>query len=330
MKRTLITGGAGFIGKHLALALLEPEREIILMDNFFTSSRKSLEHSGARNAHFPPLDSTCEVVRHDVCDPFHIEVDEIYHLACPASPVHYQRNPVRTIETAVLGTSNVLRCARDVGAKIFIASTSEIYGDPEVHPQAEDYHGNVSTLGPRACYDEGKRCAESLAVSYAAQYGVDVRIARIFNTYGPEMEFNDGRVISNFICQALRGEKMTVYGEGKQTRSFCYVSDLVDGIIAYMKTEKRDDGAMVVNLGNPEEHTILEVCDLIAKMVHESSKYHVFKPMPKDDPKIRKPDISRAKEYFGFSPKMTLETGLEITISDFRHRLASSPFLSTH
>jgi len=326
-KRVLITGGAGFIGQHLAGTLVSrsEQHEIVIMDNFFTGSRDNLK---------TPSLSGCEAIRHDVCDPFHIEVDEIYHLACPASPVHYQRNPVRTIETAVLGTSNALRCARDVGAKIFIASTSEIYGDPIVHPQTENYNGNVSTLGPRACYDEGKRCAESLAISYMNQYGVDVRIARIFNTYGPGMQFNDGRVVSNFIHQALQDEPLTIYGDGSQTRSFCYVADLVKGILSYMEMDKKPDQEMVVNLGDPNERTIVDLATLVAEGVRAIGRpglsrgtpfqIHapVFKPLPKDDPVVRKPDISRAQEYFGFSPSFTLKEGLANTISNFHARMS--------
>jgi UDP-glucuronate decarboxylase len=312
-KRVLVTGGAGLIGSHLVDRLQADE--VIVMDNFLTGSRENLWKS-----------SKVELIRHDVCEPFHVEVDEIYHLACPASPVHYQRNPVRTIETCILGTSNALKCARDVGAKIFIASTSEIYGDPLEHPQKESYWGNVNPLGVRSCYDEGKRAAESLAMSYCAQYKVDVRIARIFNTYGARMRFDDGRVVSNFLYRALRGEPMMVYGDGKQTRSFCHVDDLVDGIIRYMRWGYLDTWSQhtlshrVMNLGNPDEISMLELAKLIVTFLPEA-KFEMLDASTPDDPRRRRPDITLASNLLDWQPKVALRTGLLDTLRDFRVRL---------
>jgi UDP-glucuronate decarboxylase len=308
-KRILVTGGAGFLGSHLCERLLANGHEVICLDNFFTGSRANLESLLDRHAF--------ELVRHDICDRLTLEVDEIYHLACPASPIHYQKNPVRTIRTCVQGTLNVLDLAREVRAKVMIASTSEVYGDPEVHPQRESYWGNVNPIGPRACYDEGKRCAEALAVSYARQYDVHVRIARIFNTYGPRMHENDGRVVSNFVVQCLRNKPITVFGEGKQTRSFCYVDDLVDGFQRLMASSSGEP----VNLGNPGEFTMLELAKLTKELTNSKSEI-VFEPLPVDDPVRRKPDITRATERLGWKPTIDLREGLERTIADFRARLA--------
>ncbi len=283
---------------------------MVCLDNFFTGSRANIEHL---------LDHhRFELVRHDVTEPITMEVDQVYHLACPASPIHYQRNPVRTIRTAVEGTLNMLDLAREVRARILIASTSEVYGDPIEHPQRESYWGNVNPIGPRACYDEGKRCAEALAVSYARQYSVEVRIVRIFNTYGPRMHENDGRVVSNFVVQALRGEPITIYGEGQQTRSFCYVSDLLEGFERLMASEH---GVDPVNLGNPRETTVLELAEMIKRLA--KSKSEIIKaPLPKDDPTRRKPDITRAQKLLdNWGPKVSLEEGLAATIEDFRRRL---------
>jgi UDP-glucuronate decarboxylase len=305
-KRVLVTGGAGFLGSHLCERLLAMGDEVICLDNFFTAQRRNVEHL---------LDhSRFELVRHDVTQRSVIEVDEIYHLACPASPVHYQRNPVRTIRTAVEGTLNMLDMAREVHARILIASTSEVYGDPQEHPQREPYWGHVNPIGPRACYDEGKRCAETLTVSYARQYGVVTRIARIFNTYGPRMHEDDGRVVSNFVLQALRGEPITIYGEGSQTRSFCYVSDLIDGFIKLMALQ-HDPGP--VNLGNPRESTIRELAELVLALTAGKSQLRK-EPLPIDDPTRRCPDISKAKALLDWEPRVPLEEGLRKTIEYMR------------
>ena len=309
-KRILVTGGAGFLGSHLCERLLGIGHEVICLDNFFTSRRSNIEHLLD--------DHRFELVRHDVTDPLIIEVDEIFHLACPASPVHYQRNPVRTIRTAVHGTLNMLDMAREVGARILIASTSEVYGDPNEHPQKETYWGNVNPVGPRACYDEGKRCAESLTVSYATQYNVQTRIARIFNTYGPRMHENDGRVVSNFILQALRGDDITIYGDGSQTRSFQYVSDLVDGFIRLLATET-DPGP--INLGNPSERTIRQLAEMIIHITGSNSKLRQ-EPLPMDDPTRRCPDIAKANVVLGWEPMISMEDGLAKTISYFKSYLA--------
>jgi UDP-glucuronate decarboxylase len=305
-KRILVSGGAGFLGSHLCEKLLGLGHEVVCLDNFFTSARRNVEHLLD--------DHRFELVRHDVTEPFIVEVDEIYHLACPASPVHYQKNPVRTIRTAVHGTLNMLETAREVGARILIASTSEVYGDPKEHPQRESYWGHVNPIGPRACYDEGKRCAETLAVSYARQYDVATRIVRIFNTYGPRMHENDGRVVSNFVLQALRGESITIYGEGEQTRSFCYVSDLLEGLVRLLATPE-DPGP--VNIGNPSERTIRELAELTIKLTDSRSKL-VFEPLPIDDPTRRCPDITRAKQLLGWEPRVGIEEGLRETIAYFR------------
>ena len=309
-QRILVSGGSGFVGSHLCDRLLKEGHEVVCLDNFFTGSRANIEHL---------LDHhRFELVRHDVTEPITMEVDQVYHLACPASPIHYQRNPVRTIRTAVEGTLNMLDLAREVHARILIASTSEVYGDPIEHPQHESYWGNVNPIGPRACYDEGKRCAEALAVSYARQYSVEVRIVRIFNTYGPRMHENDGRVVSNFVVQALRGEPITVYGEGQQTRSFCYVSDLLEGFERLMASEH---GVDPVNLGNPRETTVLELAEMTKRLA--KSKSEIIKaPLPKDDPTRRKPDIARAQKLLdNWGPRVSLEEGLAATIEDFRRRL---------
>lgn len=305
-RRILVTGGAGFLGSHLCEKLLSQGHEVVCMDNFFTSARRNVEHL-LTNHRF-------ELVRHDVTQPTVIEVDDIYHLACPASPVHYQRNPVRTIRTAVHGTLNMLDMAREIHARILIASTSEVYGDPQEHPQREEYWGHVNPIGPRACYDEGKRCAESLTVSYAMQYGTATRIARIFNTYGPRMHEDDGRVVSNFVLQALRDEPITIYGDGSQTRSFCYATDLIEGFVKLLATET-DPGP--INIGNPSERTIKELAEMIVEMTGSNSEI-VYKPLPVDDPTRRCPDITRAKATLGWEPTVSIEEGLRHTIDYFR------------
>jgi UDP-glucuronate decarboxylase len=307
VKRILVTGGAGFLGSHLCERLLANGYEIICLDNFFTGSRANIEHLLARPGF--------EMVRHDICDRIVLEVDELFHLACPASPIHYQRNPVRTIRTCVQGTLNALDLAREVRARILIASTSEVYGDPLIHPQVESYWGNVNPIGPRACYDEGKRCAEALAVSYARQFDVQVRIARIFNTYGPRMLENDGRVVSSFIVQCLRGQPLTIFGEGTQTRSFCYVDDLIDGLLKLMASKEEEP----VNLGNPGEFTMLELAERVRALTGSRSPI-VHQPLPTDDPMRRRPDISRAVEKLRWKPTVSLDDGLERTIRAFRER----------
>jgi UDP-glucuronate decarboxylase len=308
-QRILVTGGAGFLGSHLCDRLISEGHEVICLDNFFTGKRDNIEHLLGH--------PRFELVRHDVEAPFTMEVDQIYHLACPASPIHYQRNPVRTIRTAVHGTMNLLDVARESSARMLIASTSEVYGDPLQHPQQESYWGHVNPIGPRACYDEGKRCAESLAVAYHQQYKVEVRIARIFNTYGPRVHEADGRVVSNLVVQALRGLPLTVFGDGQQTRSFCFVSDLVEGFVRLMAS---GHGAAPVNLGNPRETTMLELAELVKRLTGSRSDV-VHRPLPQDDPVRRNPDITRAKELLGWAPKIELEQGLSATIDDFRRRL---------
>ena len=307
MKRILVTGGAGFLGSHLCETLLSGKNEVICLDNFFTGSKDNIIHLLD--------DHRFELIRHDIINPIYLEVDEIYNLACPASPVHYQFNAIKTIKTSVMGTINTLGLAKRVKAKILQASTSEVYGDPEVHPQKEDYWGRVNPIGIRSCYDEGKRAAECLMMDYHRQNNVAVKIVRIFNTYGPRMALNDGRVVSNFIVQALRGEDITVYGDGSQTRSFCYVTDLIDGLIRMMATPK--DFLGPVNLGNPGEFTIRELAETLIRMTKSRSTI-IFKPLPADDPTQRRPDIGLAKKVLGWNPQVTLEKGLERTIGYFR------------
>jgi len=307
MKRILVTGGAGFIGSHLCERLLDMGNDVICLDNYFTGSKENIIHL-FDNHHF-------EVIRHDVTMPVYLEVDEIYNLACPASPVHYQYNGIKTIKTSVMGAINTLGLAKRTKAKILQASTSEIYGDPSVHPQPEDYRGNVNTLGPRACYDEGKRCAETLFMNYHVQNGVRIRIARIFNTYGPRMSSNDGRVVSNFIIQALKGEEITIFGDGTHSRSFQYIDDLIDGLIKLMDTPDTFTGP--VNLGNPEEISVNDLAKMIIRMTGSKSKI-AFKPLPEDDPKQRKPDIGLAKKVLEWEPEVGLEEGLAGTIEYFR------------
>jgi len=301
----VITGGAGFIGSHLAQWLLDKNEEVTVIDNFFTGSKRNIRQL-MRYTDF-------EMIRHDITEPFLIEADRIFHFACPASPVYYQKDPVKTVETNVVGTNNMLKIAERTGARILIASTSEVYGNPEVHPQVETYWGNVNPIGPRSCYDEGKRVAETLAFDYHRQKGIDIRVIRIFNTFGPRMMENDGRVVSNFITQALRGEPITVFGNGHQTRSFCYVDDLVDGILSMMN---QDNITGPVNLGNPDERTILDLATIILEMIETTSKI-VFKELPVDDPVRRKPDISIARDKLNWEPVFSLEAGLRHTIEYF-------------
>ncbi|MDO9069475.1 MAG: SDR family oxidoreductase [Deltaproteobacteria bacterium] len=307
--RILVTGGAGFIGSHLCERLLRGEHDVICLDNFFTGSKDNIIHL-MDNHRF-------ELIRHDIVEPILLEVDRIYNLACPASPVHYQYNPVKTVKTSVMGTINMLGMAKRVKARILQASTSEVYGDPQMHPQTEQYWGNVNPIGIRSCYDEGKRVAETLMMDYHRQNCVDIRIIRIFNTYGPRMAENDGRVVSNFILQALRNEDITVYGDGSQTRSFCYVSDLIDGMIRMMEC---DNFIGPVNLGNPVENSILEFAQKIITITKSSSKI-IFKPLPEDDPKQRQPDISLAEAKLDWSPMVKLDTGLETTAGYFASRI---------
>lgn len=307
MKRILVTGGAGFIGSHLCERLLNMGHEVICLDNYFTGSKMNIIHL-LNNPYF-------EIIRHDVTMPLFVETDEIYNLACPASPIHYQYNGIKTIKTSVMGAINTLGLAKRTKSKILQASTSEVYGDPEVHPQNESYWGNVNTLGPRACYDEGKRCVETLFMNYHDQNKVRIKIARIFNTYGPKMNSNDGRVVSNFIVQALKGEDITIYGDGSHTRSFQYIDDLIDGLIKLMDTPDSFTGP--VNLGNPVEITISSLAGMIIKMTGSKSKI-IYLPLPQDDPKQRKPDISLAKRELGWAPKVDAETGLEKTVEYFR------------
>lgn len=307
MKRILITGGAGFIGSHLSERLLKEGNEVLCLDNYFTGSKRNIKHL-LDNPYF-------ELIRHDVTAPYYVEVDEIYNLACPASPIHYQYNPIKTVKTSVMGAINMLGLAKRIKAKILQASTSEVYGDPNIHPQPESYWGNVNPVGIRSCYDEGKRCAETLFTDYHHQNGVKIKIIRIFNTYGPKMHPNDGRVVSNFIVQALRNEDITIYGDGSQTRSFQYVDDLLEGMTRMMQTGDEITGP--VNLGNPVEFSILELAQKVIDMTGSNSKL-VYLPLPQDDPIQRKPDISLAKESLhGWSPKVKLETGLEHTIAYF-------------
>jgi len=305
-KKILVTGGAGFIGSHLCARLLADGADVLCVDNFFTGQKANVAHL-LTNPHF-------EIQRHDVTYPLHVEVDEIYNLACPASPVHYQHDPVQTTKTSVHGAINMLGLAKRVGAKIFQASTSEVYGDPDVHPQPESYWGNVNPIGIRSCYDEGKRCAETLFFDYHRQYGTKIKVARIFNTYGPNMHPNDGRVVSNFIVQALMGSDITIYGDGQQTRSFCYVDDLVEGFVRLMATGDEVTGP--VNLGNPGEFTMIELAEAVIRLTGSSSKL-IHKPLPSDDPRQRKPDIAKAKQLLDWEPVIALEQGLKSTIAYF-------------
>ncbi len=309
MKRILITGGAGFLGSHLAEFLLGQGDDVVCIDNFFSGSKDNIRHL---------LDhSYFELIRHDVIHPLFIEVDQIYHLACPASPIHYQQNPIKTVKTNVMGTINMLGLAKRIKARILLTSSSEVYGDAKVHPQNEAYWGNVNPIGLRSCYDEGKRVAETLMKDYYRQNRVDIRIARIFNTYGPRMALNDGRVVSNFIVQALRGERLTVYGDGTQTRSFCFYSDLVDALVRLMNAENLQGP---VNLGNPGEFTVLELAEKVQRLTGSRAGID-FRPLPSDDPVKRCPDISLAREKLGWEPRVALEEGLEKTIPYFREKL---------
>lgn len=311
MQRILVTGGAGFIGSHLCERLIDSGADVLCVDNFFTGAKANISHLLGH----PQF----ELMRHDVTFPLYVEVDSIYNLACPASPVHYQFDPVQTTKTSVHGAINMLGLAKRVKARIFQASTSEVYGDPEVHPQPESYLGRVNPIGPRSCYDEGKRCAETLFFDYFRQHSLDIKVVRIFNTYGPRMHPNDGRVVSNFIVQALRGDDVTIYGDGSQTRSFCYVDDLVDGFVRMMDTEAGFTGP--VNLGNPGEYTMLELAERVLRLTGSRSKL-VRRPLPQDDPKQRQPDISLAKEKLAWQPTVALEDGLKETIAYFRKTLS--------
>lgn len=313
MKRILITGGAGFIGSHLSEKLLNEGNDIICVDNFFTGSKNNIRHLIGNNRF--------ELVRHDIIKEYLAEVDQIYNLACPASPIHYQYNAIKTVKTSVIGIINMLGLAKRCKATILQASTSEVYGDPKIHPQVETYWGNVNPIGIRSCYDEGKRCAETLMMDYHRRNNVDIRIARIFNTYGPKMAVNDGRVVSNFIVQALKNEPITVYGDGSQTRAFCYVSDMVDALVKLMNNNENFIGP--VNLGNPREFTILNFAELIIKLTNSNSKIE-FKDLPSDDPIQREPDISLAKEKLKWEPVVDIETGLKLTIEYFDKLLSSA------
>lgn len=311
MKRILVTGGAGFIGSHLCDRLIREGNDVVCLDNYFTGRKKNIAHL-VGNPYF-------ELVRHDVTSPYFAEVDEIYNLACPASPVHYQFNPIKTIKTSVMGAINMLGLAKRIKAKVLQASTSEVYGNPEQHPQTETYWGHVNPIGPRSCYDEGKRCAETLFMDYHHQNGVKIKIIRIFNTYGPRMHPNDGRVVSNFIVQALKGEDITIYGDGQQTRSFQYVDDLLEGMIRMMNGP--EDFIGPVNIGNPGEFTMLELAQMVLRLTGSKSKI-VHKPLPQDDPLQRRPDIRLAKEKLGWEPRVPLEQGLIKTIAYFENELA--------
>jgi UDP-glucuronate decarboxylase len=311
-KKILVTGGAGFLGSHLCDRLIEAGHDVLCVDNFFTGSKENVSHLMSH--------PRFELMRHDVTFPLYVEVDEIYNLACPASPVHYQHDPVQTTKTSVHGAINMLGLAKRVRAKILQASTSEVYGDPEVHPQPESYWGKVNPIGIRSCYDEGKRCAETLFFDYWRQHQLQIKVVRIFNTYGPRMHPNDGRVVSNFIVQALKGEDITIYGDGQQTRSFCFVNDLVEAMLRMMGTASDVTGP--VNIGNPGEFTMLELAEAVIRLTRSKSKL-VFLPLPQDDPKQRRPDISLAKEALGWSPKVELEEGLERTIRYFRAKLTA-------
>lgn len=307
--RILVTGGAGFLGSHLCDRLLADGQEVVCLDNFFTGRKVNIAHH-FQNPRF-------ELIRHDVIDPFKVEVDQIYNLACPASPVHYQHNPIKTVKTSVMGAINCLGLAKRVKARVFQASTSEVYGDPEVHPQTEEYWGNVNPIGMRACYDEGKRCAETLFFNYHRSNGVDIRVVRIFNTYGPRMLASDGRVVSNFVVQGLRGEDLTVYGDGSQTRSFCYCDDLIEGFVRFMA---QDQCVGPLNLGNPGEFTMLELAEKVLAKVGGRSRI-TFLPLPQDDPLQRQPEITQARQLLGWQPRVSLDDGLDRTIDYFRGAL---------
>ena len=309
-KRILVTGGAGFLGSHLCDRLLSEDHEVVCVDNYFTGSKANIKHL-LDNPNF-------ELIRHDVTFPLYIEVDEIYNLACPASPIHYQHDPVQTIKTSVHGAINMLGLAKRIGAKIFQASTSEVYGDPEIHPQDESYWGRVNPVGIRSCYDEGKRCAETLFFDYHRQHNLKIKVARIFNTYGPRMHPNDGRVVSNFIVQALQNEDITIYGDGGQSRSFCFVDDMVDGFLLFMETDDEFKGPL--NMGNPREFTIQELAEMVINLTGSNSKI-IYKPLPEDDPKQRQPNIDLAKEKLNWSPMIELEDGLERTIAYFKESI---------
>lgn len=311
--RVLVTGGAGFLGSHLCERLLKEGHDVLCVDNFFTGRKSNIAHL-MNNPYF-------EVMRHDVTFPLYVEVDQIYNLACPASPVHYQHDPVQTTKTSVHGAINMLGLAKRLGARIFQASTSEVYGDPEVHPQPESYWGKVNPIGIRSCYDEGKRCAETLFFDYYRQHGLSIKVARIFNTYGPRMLPNDGRVVSNFVVQALKGKDITIYGEGQQTRSFCYVDDLIEGFLRFMGTDGTVTGP--INLGNPHEFTIRELAERVIELTGSSSSL-VFKPLPQDDPRQRQPEIRKAREVLGWEPTVTLDEGLAKTIHYFDELLSST------
>ena len=305
--RILVTGGAGFIGSHLIDRLMNDGHEVICLDNFYTGKKHNLLQ-WLDNPNF-------EMIRHDITEPIRLEVDQVYHLACPASPVHYQYNPIKTVKTNVIGTLNMLGLAKRVKARFLLASTSEVYGDPEIHPQTEDYRGSVNPIGIRSCYDEGKRMAETLAFDYYRENKVEIRVARIFNTYGPRMLENDGRVVSNFVAQALQGVPLTVYGEGQQTRSFCYVSDLVNGLMRLMNGEHTGP----INLGNPDEYTILELAQAVQNLINPDAEIK-FEPLPADDPRRRRPDITKAQTLLDWEPTIPLQDGLKLMIEDFRQR----------
>jgi UDP-glucuronate decarboxylase len=309
-KRVLVTGGAGFLGSHLCERLLARGNDVLCVDNFYTGTKDNIAHL-IGNPYF-------ELLRHDVTWPLYVEVDEIFNLACPASPIHYQKDPVQTTKTSVHGAINMLGLAKRVRARIFQASTSEVYGDPEVHPQVEEYRGSVNPIGPRACYDEGKRCAETLFFDYHRQHGLEIKVARIFNTYGPRMHPDDGRVVSNFIVQALEGRDITIYGDGSQTRSFCFVDDLIEGFLRLMDSPAEVTGP--INLGNPHEMTVKQLAEAVVKMTGSKSEI-IYKPLPADDPMQRQPNITKARELLGWEPKIKLEEGIARTIEYFRSRL---------
>ena len=310
MKKILVTGGAGFLGSHLCDLLIKKGHDVLCVDNFYTGSKDNVSHL-ISNPKF-------ELLRHDVTFPLYIEVDQIYNLACPASPIHYQHDPVQTTKTSVHGAINMLGLAKRTGARILQASTSEVYGDPEVHPQVESYWGKVNPIGVRSCYDEGKRCAETLFFDYFRQHQLEIKVLRIFNTYGPRMHPNDGRVVSNFIVQALKNEPISIYGNGLQTRSFCYVDDLIEGMIKMMESDKAITGP--INLGNPHEFTMFELAELVIRLTKSQSKI-TFKPLPEDDPKQRQPDISSAKNLLNWTPNIELENGIKLTIEYFKKRI---------